>query len=472
MRIIPQPLKIKENTGFSSLRKINEYILDTSIRNDEAYRLEISANSIKAYARTMKGHYYARVTLRQLCTIYNEVPCCVIEDSPRYEYRGFMIDCARHMFTVKELEKMIDAASLVKFNKFHWHLSDDQGFRIELTSAPELTKKGSIRKGDNFGLHCRSDEPYGGYYTKAEIKHIIDFCAERYIEVIPEFDMPGHLSALLHVYPEYSCEGKEIEIKDTNGIFKDVLCVGNNKAVEFMKTLISEVCSMFPGKYIHIGGDEAPRDKWKKCELCQTCISEKGLKNEDELQSWFINEMAETIKSYNKIPVVWNDCLKGKNLSSSVIIEHWLKGPGGTSKVANNGQKVISAPFTPFYCDYPYGMHSLKDVYKYEPDKFKGLNDKGRSSIIGVESPVWTEFINNNDRLEYMCFPRWFAVAECAWTDKRNKQYSDFEKVSEKLCDYLNSINVTTAPKADWNKMWLSRIRETSRFFSDAKKKK
>lgn len=463
MRLIPQPYNLELTGGTCSLRGITVRETADNFGDDE-YELIISPGSITAKAKTDQGFYYAEATMRQIVTLYGTVPCMIIKDRPRYAHRGFMIDCARHIFTVDELKKMISAAADVKFNKFHWHLSDDQGFRIELSALPELTKKGSVRDCDSF-INCKSNKPYSGYFTKDDIRDIVEFCRERFIDVIPELDMPGHQSAFLHVYPEFTCSGGAVKVKTSQGIFRDIICAGNADAKEQLKRILDEICELFPYDTVHIGGDEVPKANWKTCEKCNKIMAENGLSDYNDLQCLFINEMAGYLKNKGKRCIVWNDCLKGKGLSADIAVQHWQKGPERTSSEANSGRKTILSPFTPFYVDYPYGMHPLKAVYKYKPEGLKGLDANGKKSIIGVESPIWTEHINNNDRLEYMCFPRWFAVAECGWTEEHNKNYDEFYEVLVRLCRLYREKGLNVAPEEDWNPSIFSRLAETIKFF-------
>ena len=464
MRLIPQPESIEIFSGTSSVKEITKKELDLSKNQDGEYELIIEGNEITARASCDKGFYYAELSLKQIVSLYSTVPCLHIKDKPRYSHRGFMIDCARHMFSVDELKIMISCAADVKFNKFHWHLSDDQGFRIELDSLPELTEKGSVRKCDNF-INCKSDKPYSGYYKKSEIREIVSFCKERFIDVIPELDMPGHQSAFLHVYPQFTCNGESVEVKTSQGIFKDIICAGNEKAQEYLKKILDELCELFPYDTIHIGGDEVPKFNWRSCEKCSKVIEENNLEDVSHLQCFFINKMASYLENKGKKVIVWNDCLKGKGLSEKIIIQHWQKGVNRTAKAANNGQKLILSPFTPYYADYPYGMHPLKAVYKFEPESFRGLDKTGKKSVIGVESPIWTEHINTDERIEYMCFPRWFAVAETGWTAKENRSYREFEAVLDMLCEHYKKKGLHPAPKSDWNPSVFSRLSETVKFF-------
>lgn len=464
MKLVPQPYKITKLTGFSSHREIDLFENAPEF-SEEEYELFISADRITARASCDKGFYYAKKTMKQINLLYDKIPCVLIHDKPRFSYRGIMIDCARHMFSIPELKKMISVASDFKFNKLHWHLSDDQGFRLEIESFPELTEKGSVRKRDEF-INCKSDKEYSGYYTKKQIKEIIDFCKDNFIDVIPEFDMPGHQSALLHVFPEFTCTGGDVEVKTKQGIFKDIICAGNDEARTVLEKILDEICELFPYEYIHIGGDEVPKTNWKTCEKCQKIMAENSLSDENALQCFFINKMAEYLENKGKKCIVWNDCLKGEGLSKTLTVQQWQGTAKKTALAANGGQKIIMSHFGAYYVDYPYGMHPLSAAYSFEPRNFRGLNSDGKKNIIGVESPIWTEHINNEDRLEYMCFPRWFAVAETAWSEKQNKSFNDFYSVCGRLCEIYRKEGVNCAPESEWKKKSpLKRLTETIGFF-------
>ncbi len=464
MRLIPQPTETELLGGFSSIREITEYAKAEGM-GEEAYELTVLSDKITAVASTESGFHYAEITMKQLLKLYESIPCVRICDSPEYRHRGFMIDCARHMFSLCELKKIIQTAAELKFNKFHWHLSDDQGFRIELDSFPEITQKGSVRKCDDF-RNLKNPEEYAGYYTKSEIREIIDFCTENFIEVIPEIDMPGHQSALLHVYPQFTCSGNEVEVKTKQGIFKDIICAGNDEAISCLKAVLDEICELFISDTVHIGGDEAPKDNWCDCEKCQKKMLDNGIKTENDLQCMFINEMADYLKSKGKKCIVWNDCLKGNGLTDEVTVQYWMGTKREVSQIANSGQSIIMSPFSPLYVDYPYGMHPLKDVYNFDAEKLKGLTLDGKKSIIGIESPIWTEFIDNDNKLEYMCFPRWFAVAELAWSKKKNKDYKKFLGVLKNLAVSYRQNGLNIADEKEWDPPVFSRLMNTLGFFT------
>lgn len=467
MRLIPQPTSFAAMSGIClHPDNINE-IRTSVIEGEEAYHLTVEKNAVTIRANSDKGFFYGRKTLEML-KIQSEgkLFCCSVHDAPRFAYRGFMIDSARHMQSVAELKKLIDLAALLKFNVFHWHLSDDQGFRIELDSLPLLTEKGSVRKCDGFGKLCRSDKEYGGYYTKEEIRDIVAYCADRYIEVIPETDLPGHFSSVLHVYPELSCTGNEVEIKTRQGVYKDILCAGNEGTMPFLRKLFDEMCELFPGRYYHIGGDEAPKDNWNACPRCQAEIKKHGLKNADELQVYLCSQAAEYLKTKGKKTIVWNDILKGGTLPEGVMVQKWMDPKKLSANAAENGTQLIASDFDPFYLDYPYGQYPLKRVYDFAPAG-KKYSEKAKLNIIGTETPVWTEFIPDDAKLEYQIIPRWFAVAENAWSAQDKKDYGAFRESCLKLTQYLAAKGYNYAPENKWDMNLLKRAAECLRFYKD-----
>lgn len=471
MYLIPKPNYISLGEKRLNLdgKNIDDFItelIDKDEKNPESYTIKITEKSILITAGEKVGLFRARTTLKQLLFSHRDcLPIAEIKDAPRFPHRGFMVDSARHMQSVDELKAIIDVASLLKLNVFHWHLSDDQGFRIELEKYPHITERGSVRKSSQFNKKDISHEPYGGYYTKEELKEIVNYCKKRYIEVVPELDLPGHTTAILHAMPNLSCKGEDIELKVRGGVFPDILCAGNPDTYDVIKDILDEICEIFPGRFIHLGGDEAPKIRWENCPLCRSMLKKLQLKDMEELQGYFVNTFSEYLKLKGKSVIVWNESIRGSNLFTDSIVQYWMDKTNFSAKWANAGNKLILSPFTPYYMDYPYGMHSLKAMYRYEPLHLKGLTEKGRENIIGVESPVWTEHITNFSRLTYMCFPRLFALSETAWTAPLNKDYKNFEKRAEFLCGILFERGIKCAPKKDWNPLSIKRLSETAGFF-------
>lgn len=466
IRLIPQPKEVIPKEGICADPSNVKSFKDPSVKNPEGYRLDITKDGVYVYASCEKGLFYAGKTLEQLEMQYGgSLPCLTVKDEPAFAYRGFMLDCARHMIAVDEIKRMADAAAMLKLNVFHWHLSDDQGFRIELESFPELTERGSVRKCDSFGSLCRSSEPYGGYYTREEIKDVISYCSERFIEVVPELDMPGHTSAILHVFPSLGCRRADVDVKTRQGIYKDNICTGSDGALEFAKKLLGELCELFPYEYVHIGGDEAPDDFRNSCPDCQRKIKEKGLGCSADLKCDFSNELKKAAGEYGKKAIVWNDVLKGGGLDRDITVQRWMDPKNLAIRAANEGYRIIISDFKPYYFDYPYGMYPLCTVYGFNPAGHRGLTAQGRKNIIGTETPLWTEFVDNPGRLEYLCLPRWFAFAENAWTPQENKNYGEFRAAEKKLSAYLKSKGYSPAPEKDLDMPLPVRLYDTAKFF-------
>lgn len=470
MFLCPQPKKVELKKGFYKFNVGSEPFVESKVTpllsQKESYRIEIDEKGVHIEAADEKGVYYAQVTLNQLKKNYRGcLPYIYIYDEPEFYYRGFMIDCSRHFFCVDELKKMIDAAAYFKFNKFHFHLTDDQGFRIELDSYPEVTAVGSVRHGSHFGKSHDDEEDYGGFYTKAELKEIVEYCKERFIEVIPEFDVPGHTSALLCAMPELSCKGEEVEVKGSAGIFPDVLCVGKAQTFEVVCRIFDEICEIFPGEYIHIGGDEVPKRNWNECPVCQARREELGFKTMEELQGKFTSDISFYLKKKGKKVICWNEAIRGGNVEKdNITVAWWSDKTDAIYNWANSGGPVILENFAPFYVDYPYGMHSLRDIYVFNTEKIKGFTDLGKASVVGIESPIWTEFVVTSEAMQKLCFPRWFAVSEIAWNGNKNKDFASFLKTSQFFCEVLNEMGITAADESEWNILPHTRLSQTLSF--------
>lgn len=426
--------------------------IEDSSFDEEAYEITIK-NDIIVRASTQKGFFYAEKTLKQIFAQYdNCIPCMMISDEPKYAYRSFMMDCCRHYFPVSVIKTMLDLCADFKFNKFHWHLSEDQGWRIQIDRYPELAKIGSVRHGTSLGKEVNLSD-YGGYYTKEDVGEIIAYAKERFIDVIPEIDLPGHTSALLAAMPQLSCFNEMVEVKKTAGVFRDVLCVGKDETLKVAFDILDEMCEMFPYEYFHIGGDECPRNHWKKCPECQERIKSEGLSNEDELQQWFTNKVIEHLKGKGKTAIGWNECLKGGKLDKDAVIQYWM---GDKKETAQSAHKVIVSDFFAHYADYPYEMTPLKKTYNFDVDIC--------GNVIGVESPIWTEYVPDLDRMLYMCFPRYLAVAENAWSTQK-AEYRVFE---ENLKFIMKSYDTSCwAPEKDWNVNPIKAKIGTAKFFAE-----
>ncbi|MDD4839582.1 MAG: beta-N-acetylhexosaminidase [Clostridia bacterium] len=449
--------------------KENEVLFsdDTSL-GDEDYRLSVG-ESVEIAASSQRGFLHGLATLKQLIfenlnddktkyaknesislknknrsenspSVISKIPYCIIEDSPRFAYRGYMLDVSRHFFGVSTIKKILDALWLLKLNVFHLHLCDNQGFRLEIESLPKLHEIGSVRKqtrGDGVELK--------GFYTKSEIAEIIKYADERGIEVIPEIDMPGHTIAMLAAYPELSCTEKPIEVAERFGIVREILCAGKESVFEFLFKLLDEVAKLFPSKYIHIGGDEAPKYQWEECAACRNAVKKNGLRDMEDLQGYFTNRIIDHLKTLGKTAIVWNESLNSGILDESAVCQYWQDGkvPERVFAAADRGRKTIISKFSPYYLDYPYGMFSLKKTYLFEP-LMDGMSTQGAKNIWGIESPLWTEYVPDEEKLFYQTFPRLIAVAESAWT-KCEKDFDDFKMRLPLMQRMLDEISVAGA---------------------------
>ncbi len=463
--IIPLPNKITYLGGETAVKKADAVSVISDLLGEEEYILTVDDGGVKIEGGSQRAVFYAKQTLRQMDTVS---PCVKIEDKPAFPYRGFMLDTVRHIFTVEEIKKMVDAAASVKMNVMHWHLTDDQGFRFFSKRRPEATEKGSVRKSSDFG-RLREQGAYGGYFTPEQMKEVVDYCAERYITVIPEFDLPGHCSALIHSYPELLCTGEQVEVKTSQGIYKDILCAGKDTTFEAVFDILSDMLEIFPSEYIHIGGDEAPKSRWKECPHCQKRMRENGLKNEEELQGWFTNRIVDFLKANGRKAIVWNESLKSGIVDGSVVAQMWMDRKKLSVDYANDGGIMINSDFYHYYCDYPYSMTPLIKTYNYNPIP-KGINNK--ETVAGVEAPIWTEYINDFGNLCRMAFPRFTAVAETGWTERKNKDAADFQRRFRIYTDLLGEIGITPAAPEEWNPSALDRLTKTVYFFSGLLKKK
>ncbi len=465
MHIVPIPRRITYYDGNvqpdAQVKK--EKITDASL-GDEGYIIRASLNSITLSAQTDAGLFYAEKTLEQL-RLYSSIPCAVIEDKPAFAYRGFMLDSARHMQTLDEIKRIIDAAALLKLNTMHWHLSDDQGFRIESKKFPLLNEKGSWRESDDFGA-MHTGVRYGGYYTHEEISEIVNYCKERFIEVVPEIDMPGHTTAIISAYPHLSCRKEQIPVQTKQGIFDDVLCLGDDSALEFACELLDEIIPLFPAERFHIGGDEVKFNRWKQCPKCREKLSTLGTDNFAALQSDFTKKLIAHLKKHGKRATVWNESLAGGELPEGTTVQMWMDGKKHSVTHANRGGDVITSDFYHYYCDYPYHMTPLKKCYGFDP-VLKGIKPEAHSRVIGVEAPLWTEYICDFDRLCYMFFPRFAAVAEVGWSEKSRLDCRSFERRYKGITPLLEKIGIKSAPPSHWNPTPLQRLAGTIGFFRD-----
>lgn len=421
--------------------------VDPSMRAD-AYDLTVGKKAIDIKAGSSKAVFYAMQSLRQMMPVGVEkgekmdkirIQNVRIQDEPRLAYRGTMLDVCRHFFTVDEVKTFIDMLALHKLSVFHWHLTDDQGWRIEIKKYPKLTEIGSQRKqtviGKNTGKY--DGTPYGPYFfTQEEIKDVIQYAADRYITIIPEIELPGHALAALASYPELGCTGGPYEVCQMWGVFPEVFCPGNEKTFEFWEGVLEEVAELFPGEIIHIGGDECPRDAWKKCKKCQARMKKEKLKEEGDLQNYVVHRIEEFMKTKGKRILGWDEILEG-DVSKTAIVMSW-RGKKGGIEGAKRGNEVVMVPNDYAYFDYyqakpvenePFGIGGYVPVEKvYSLDPTEGLTPEEGEKIIGVQANLWAEYITTFSHAQYMLLPRMAAIAEVGWTPVAKKDYDNFLK--------------------------------------------
>ncbi len=449
LSLIPAPYEISYLPGFSKADTLVEKQEDRRLKN-ESFVIHIDGK-IRIRASSEAGFFYAENLLEQIkFQCGQNIPNVHIKDIPKYSYRSFMIDSCRHFITTENLKRMIDHCAKLRFNVFHWHLTEDQGWRAEIKKYPELTEIGSVRYGNHFGSE-QNDEIHSGFYTQDEMREIVNYAHERHMKVVPEIDMPGHVSALLASVPSLVCGDKKVEIKTTPGIFKDIICAGKDDNYDILYDILGEICDIFPDEYIHIGGDEAPKIQWKNCEDCQNLMKSEGLANEEELQGYFINRVKNYLSQKGKKVITWNESLNGGNLDKDITVQMWMDRKGLAKK---SGNPVIVSDFFHMYMDYPYSMTPLKKVYEYNTD----IN----SLVIGTDVPIWTEYVHSVEKMEYMCFPRYIAVAQSAWS-KNKPSYSRFKTQLIELTDYFGIENA--AKKEEWDPRPVSRLSEVVKHF-------
>lgn len=445
--------------GTSEDAKDNVYFtLDLQDGGKEAYTINVSSDGILVRAVAPEGIYRATRTLLKSVgsekTSSVEFPSAEVSDWPRFGYRGLMLDVSRHFSDVEMVKRTIDMLALHQLNIFHWHLTDDQGWRIEIKSHPELTEIGAWRDDTVVGRYLGgTDYPtdgkrHGGFYTQEQIREIVAYAKERYIEIIPEIDLPGHTSAVLAAYPQLGCEDKEYKVANRWGVIRDVLCAGNPASLDLFKDIMDEVCDLFPGKYIHLGGDECVKDRWKACPKCQRKIRELGLKDgsryskEDYLQSWFMGEVASFVQSKGKRVIGWDEILEGVPMDDSVIMS-WRGTEGGIT-AARMGHDVVMTPTSDMYFDQSQtlasqleeipvgGFINVMKVYSYEPLP-ASLTPEQQKHILGCQANVWCEYMPEERIRQYQILPRLAALSEVQWTMPERKNYKDFLKRLPKM---------------------------------------
>lgn len=449
------------------------------VQNDEvpseAYVLDVKPGCVKVEASGLRGFNYAIQTIKQMLPVEIfgngpapkaswTIPAVYVKDEPRFAYRGMHLDECRHFFGIDEVKRYLDVMEIHKLNKFHWHLTEDQGWRIEIKKYPRLTEVGSIRKGTCIKKDFTSHDgvPYGEgmWYTQDQIREVVAYAAAKGIDVIPEIDLPGHMIAALAAYPELGCTGGPYEVWTRWGVSEDLLCAGNEKVYEFLEDILSEVCEMFPGEYIHIGGDECPKVRWEQCPKCQAKIKALGLKDkngykaEHFLQSYVMSRMSEFLNAKGRKVIGWDELLEGEAAPNSTIMS-W-RGEEGGIEATRLGHDAIMTPSTYFYLDYyqsadlenePFGIGGYLPVercYSYEPYP-KDMTDEQKKHILGVQANMWTEYIAEVDHLYYMLLPRMAALSEVQWCAADRKDWGRFHNAAGNFCSIYEMMGYNYA---------------------------
>jgi len=438
--------------------------MNPSNQKPEGYTIHVTSNQILITGNDEAGVFYGIQSLRQLLPPELEDPQkatetgtvrisnMTINDYPRFSYRGMHLDVARHFFDVDFIKRYLDLMALHKMNTFHWHLTEDQGWRIEIKKYPMLTEVGAWRDETLIGHGGRppfeyDGEPHGGYYTQDEIREVVEYAKQHHITVIPEIEMPGHATAALASYPELGCTGGPYEVETRWGIFEDAFCAGNEFTFEFLENVLSEVVELFPSEYIHIGGDECLKDRWEECPKCQARIEEEGLKDEEELQSYFIQRIEKFLLSKNRKIIGWDEIMQG-GLAPEATVMSW-RGMEGGIQAAQKGHDVIMTPTSHCYFDYYQddpetqplaigGYLTLRQVYSFNPIP-EVLNDDEAKHILGGQGNVWTEYMKTPEHVEYMAYPRAVALAEVLWTPREKQDLEDFY---QRLSDHFKRFDL------------------------------
>jgi hexosaminidase len=459
----------------------------------EGYTLDVSADHVAISAAAAAGAFYGVQSLRQLLPPQIEsktkvtgvkwtVPCVKIEDIPRFKWRGLMLDSARHFFSKEFVFKYIDDMALFKLNMLHMHLVDDQGWRLEIKRYPNLTDIGSKRGASKGWQLNGTGKPHKGFYTQDDMRGIIAYAAARHITIVPEIEMPGHAQAALASEEGLACTNQKFKVRTEWGVNKEIFCVGNDKTFEFLENVLTEVAALFPGEYIHIGGDEVPKERWKECAKCQARIKAEGLKDESELQSWFIKRMEKFINSKGKKIIGWDEILEG-GLPPRASVMSWRGMEGGIT-AARSGHDVVMTPTSHCYFDYlqategePRGIGGfvpLCRVYSFEPVP-KDMTAEEAEHIIGTQGNLWTEYIEKTTYAEYMAYPRAAALAEVAWTPKNLKNWNDFQDRMKAVYARMDVLGINyRKPKENESALCeviLSRFPELWDFADDVKTK-
>ena len=452
------PVEIRASlvdSEFSTQIKIN---IDQELAQ-EAYQLKILSQEMSITACDEVGVFYALQTLRQLImaeyqigSSQIEIPAVHIMDAPCFLWRGFMLDEARHFQGMQTVKDLLDWMAYFKMNVFHWHLTEDQGWRIEIKHYPRLIEVWAHRSASQvsgFLGKKLNTLPHSGFYTQQEIKEIVDYASARHIQVVPEIEMPGHAQAALAAYPLLGCTGGPYNVSPHWGIHADIMCPGKSTTYEFLQNVLGEVIDLFPGQYIHTGGDEAPKKRWKTCPDCQNLANKTNVQRINDLQTILTNQVSQFLKSHGRTLIGWNEML-ADGLDRDAVVQYWVGKEKTVMKHIRAGRKAILSNFAAYYLDHSYAHSSLDKVYQYEP-VFNQLESQYHPNILGIETPLWTEFVPSRTRLDWQIFPRLLAAAETAWLQPEKKNLASFQQRLAVLLTQLDAKNIGYAELSDAN---------------------
>lgn len=450
--LIPYPRSLHRKDGAVPADTNVTQQLDPAMAR-EAFRLQVAPEGISLTGGSPAALHYAQAALEQLRLQGEEIPCMDLEDQPAKAWRGFHMDSARHFIPMDELKQQIRMCAHFRLNRFHWHIADDQGWRVECRAFPALHEIGSRRQGDHFGT-WKDDAEQGGYYTRDEVREIVAYCAELGIEVVPEVDMPGHVTAILAAYPQLSCTGAPVQVATRAGIFKEILCPGKDEVLDFARALWDDLLELFPGEYVHIGGDEAPKTRWKSCPHCRARMEAQGLHSEQELQGWFENQLIAHLKSRGRQVIVWNEACYGRNLDPDAIVELWWNDRDqAVEHHMRQGGRIILGKFMNCYCDYPYAMISLKSMCDLElvpEDLAEVIAEQGEERVLGSECLLWSEHIRDRDHRDSYAWPRFAASAEVGWCGSGRPDYEHFRARMETLFPIFDRYGIRATGPEGW----------------------
>ena len=442
----------------------------------EGYLLDITPQLIRIQAPQPAGVFHGLQSLRQLLPVDLEkhhlntgdqlhqnagisfhVPCLSIRDGPRFSWRGFMLDEGRHFHGMETVKKYLDLMSLQKLNIFHWHLTEDQGWRIQIKQYPRLTGVGAWRAGSAPGFIGRPDGiPHTGFYSQADIREIVAYASARHIQVIPEIEMPGHSLAALAAYPEYGCKGGPYQVAQKWGIFPELYCPGREETFAFLQNILEEVIDLFPSRYIHIGGDETPSKRWKTCPACQQRIRTEGLGDETGLKVYFLNRMTAWLDRHGRIPIGYSEILQ-PGLDENTLVQYWIGKPVKYLEAMRHGRQIIMSTYMQTYLDHSYPLTPLSKAYAYDPH-FPDQETVLDRQVLGLEALLWSEFVPNRKRLDYQVFPRLCAFAETGWSPGVRKDFRDFVNRLGAFEERLDILGVDYARPWQVEPAWYRRL--------------